>query len=101
MTLQKMNAEDVIQSLSTLPRWSVDAKSSAITREYVLVDFFNAFEFMTQIAVAAEKHDHHPDWRNVYNKVTIIWTTHDVQGLSTKDVNLAQICDEIYAGFDK
>ena len=51
---------------------------------------------MTQIAIEAESHNHHPEWRNVYNKVTITWTTHDVQGLSMNDIELAHICDAIF-----
>jgi 4a-hydroxytetrahydrobiopterin dehydratase len=54
---------------------------------------------MKQIAIEAESHNHHPEWRNVYNKVTITWTTHDVQGLSMNDFDLAHICDQTFARF--
>jgi 4a-hydroxytetrahydrobiopterin dehydratase len=54
---------------------------------------------MKQIAIEAESHNHHPEWCNVYNKVTITWTTHDVQGLSMKDIELAHQCDAIFERF--
>jgi 4a-hydroxytetrahydrobiopterin dehydratase len=85
-----------VQQLSALPHWQHDAERGSITREFVLHDFAAAFDFMTQIAVAAEKHNHHPEWRNEYNVVSITWTTHDLGGLSAKDIQLARICDEIY-----
>ena len=99
MTLQKMSALEIAQRMPTLQNWHFDAKLGSITREFVLVDFLRAFEFMKQIAIEAESHNHHPEWRNVYNKVTITWTTHDVQGLSMNDFDLAHICDQTFARF--
>jgi 4a-hydroxytetrahydrobiopterin dehydratase len=96
VALQKLNSEELAQELLSLHLWNYSPRLSSITREFVLVNFLQAFELMKQIAVAAEKHNHHPEWRNVYNKVTITWTTHDVQGLSMKDIELAHICDEIF-----
>jgi 4a-hydroxytetrahydrobiopterin dehydratase len=58
-----------------------------------------AFAFMTQVAIAAEKHNHHPEWSNVYNRVSITWTTHDVRGLSTNDSFMARLCEQAYAGY--
>jgi 4a-hydroxytetrahydrobiopterin dehydratase len=75
----------------------LDAQRGAITRTFVWPDFVQAFAFMEQVAEAAEKHNHHPEWRNVYNKVTITWTTHDAGGLTDKDIQLARLCDELYA----
>ena len=97
MALLKLDAQEAAQQLQALPLWIVDAKVGAITREFVLADFMQAFAFMTQIAIAAEKHNHHPEWSNVYNKVLITWTTHDVQGLSSNDITLARICDAAFA----
>jgi 4a-hydroxytetrahydrobiopterin dehydratase len=96
MALQKLSSQELAKQLLSLSFWNYDAKLSSITREFVLVNFLQAFEFMKQIAIAAENHNHHPEWRNVYNKVTITWTTHDVQGLSIKDIELAHICDQIF-----
>ena len=99
MALQKMSALEIAQQLTSLQLWRLDAKLGSITREFKLADFVRAFEFMKQIAKEAESHNHHPEWRNVYNKVTITWTTHDVQGLSLKDIELAHQCDAIFERF--
>jgi 4a-hydroxytetrahydrobiopterin dehydratase len=69
------------------------------SREFLLADFMQAFAFMTQIAIAAEKRNHHPEWSNVYNRVCITWTTHDVLGLSTNDIAMAGLCDQAFAGY--
>ena len=99
MAIQKLDAQEAAQQLKALPLWTFDAKVGAITREFVLADFMQAFAFMTQIAIAAEKHNHHPEWSNVYNKVLITWTTHDVQGLSSNDIALARMCDQAFSGY--
>ena len=84
------------QQLHNLPLWQLDESKGALSRAFVFKDFENAFAFMSQIAKAAEQHKHHPEWRNVYNKVWITWTTHDVNGLSVEDIQLAQICDQLF-----
>ena len=94
-----MSALEIAQQMPTLQNWHFDAKLGSITRDFKLADFVSALEFMTQIAIEAESHNHHPEWRNVYNKVTITWTTHDVQGLSMNDFDLAHICDQTFARF--
>ena len=99
MAIQKLDAQEAKQSLKALPLWTFDAKVGAIKREFVLADFMQAFAFMTQIGIAAEKHEHHPEWSNVYNKVLITWTTHDVHGLSSNDIAMARICDQAFAGY--
>lgn len=99
MALQKLDAQQAAEQLRDLPQWAFDAKLGAITREFVLADFMHAFAFMTQIAIAAEKYNHHPEWSNVYNKVLITWTTHDVQGLSSNDIAMARLCDQAFAGY--
>jgi 4a-hydroxytetrahydrobiopterin dehydratase len=97
--MRKLNPTEVALELGALPHWTLDAQGEAITREFVLADFMQAFAFMTQIAIAAEKHNHHPEWSNVYNRVTITWTTHDVDGLSSNDIDMAQLCDLAFAGY--
>ena len=77
--------------------WGREQERDAITREFVFKDFNRAFAFMTQVALAAEKADHHPEWSNVYNKVRITLTTHDAGGLTQKDLDLARFADEAYA----
>ncbi len=82
----------------TLPAWRFDAqRGGTLTREFRFDDFAQAFGFMTQIALAAEKRNHHPEWSNVYNRVVITLTTHDVKGLSTNDIELAAVVDRVYA----
>ncbi len=97
--MQKLDSTQVAEMLPTLPGWSHDAQRGAISRTYVFADFIQAFAFMTQIAIAAEKHNHHPEWSNVYKRVTITWTTHDVNGLSRNDVTMARLCDQASAGY--
>jgi 4a-hydroxytetrahydrobiopterin dehydratase len=96
MKLQKLSPSESLQHLQALPLWKIDSNALAISREFVFPDFLLAFSFMTQIAILAEKHNHHPEWRNVYNKVGITWSTHDVQGLSSRDFLLAGLCDEVF-----
>lgn len=97
--MHKLDAQQASEQLRALPHWTLDAQAGAITREFVLADFMQAFAFMTQIAIAAEKNNHHPEWSNVYNKVRITWTTHDVKGLSSNDIALAHWCDQAFAGY--
>ncbi|MCL4164671.1 UNVERIFIED_CONTAM: hypothetical protein GTU68_061481 [Idotea baltica] len=67
----------------------------AITKTFVFADFVDAFGWMTCAALWAEKWNHHPEWSNVYNRVTVTLTTHDVGGISTLDVKLARKMDGI------
>lgn len=97
--MQKLNSMQVAELAQTLPGWRLDAEGAAISRQYVFADFMQAFAFMTQIAMAAEKHKHHPEWSNVYNRVSITWTTHDVNGLSGNDIAMAQLCDRACAAY--
>ena len=72
-------------------------RDNALHREFTFDDFRRAFAFMTEVAFAADAADHHPDWANVYNRVTIRLTTHDAGNTVTdKDRQLAAAIDEIY-----
>ncbi len=75
--------------LDQLPGWSLAEDREAITKVFKFTDFNQAFGFMTQVALKAEQMNHHPEWANVYNKVDITLTTHDVDGLSEFDRELA------------
>ena len=97
--MRKLTATETDLELGALPDWTLSPQREAITRKFVLADFMQAFAFMTQIAIAAEKYNHHPEWSNVYNRVTITWTTHDVDGLSSNDIDMAQRCDLAFAGY--
>lgn len=76
-------------ALSDLPGWTFDPARKGIAKRLRLADFRAAFGFMTEIAIEAEKMDHHPEWSNVYRTVDILLTTHDAGGLSARDIALA------------
>ena len=76
-----------------LPNWSIHQQS--ISRELVFRDFNEAFGFMSRVALLAEGRNHHPNWSNVYNRVSITLSTHDLGGLSDLDVELAAAIDQL------
>ena len=82
-------------ALAALSGWTLDAAGTGITREFRFADFRAAFAFMTGVALLAEKADHHPEWSNVYNRVTIRLSTHDAGGLTEKDIRLATAIDKL------
>ena len=86
-----------IKALQGLVGWEDVAGRDAICKTYRFKNFRQAFGFMTQAALIAEKMDHHPEWSNVYGKVEVILTTHSAHGLTQLDVTLAQKMDEIAA----
>ena len=77
--------------------WHHDAAAGTLRRSYRFPDFVSAFGFMTRAAIWAEKWNHHPDWRNVYNVVDLRLTTHDAGGLTKLDTDMAAVIDR-YAG---
>jgi len=83
--------------LGKLSGWSEVSGRDAIHRSFKFADFNQAWGFMTKVALAAEKADHHPEWSNVYNRVEITLSTHDAGGLSEKDVALATFIDRLAA----
>jgi 4a-hydroxytetrahydrobiopterin dehydratase len=95
--MSKLTAERARELLASLPEWQLDDARGAIRRRFVFADFAQAFAFMTQVALAAEKRDHHPEWSNVYNRVEVVLTTHDAGGLTDKDIDLARVCDAAFA----
>jgi 4a-hydroxytetrahydrobiopterin dehydratase len=83
-------------SLGTLvPGWALAPDKDAIRRSFKFADFNEAWGFMSRVALLAEKMDHHPDWSNVWNSVRIELSTHDVGGLSDRDVALAQAINRL------
>jgi 4a-hydroxytetrahydrobiopterin dehydratase len=95
--IQPLNSAEREQLAKNLPDWRLASGRDALVREFKFKDFVEAFGFMTQIAILAEKMDHHPEWSNVYNRVEILLTTHDCDGLSARDTTLAQAIDRLYA----
>jgi 4a-hydroxytetrahydrobiopterin dehydratase len=80
---------------ATLPHWRMVEGRDAIRRDFRFRDFNEAWGFMGRVALLAEKHDHHPEWFNVWNRVEVTLTTHDAGGLSARDVALAQAMDAL------
>jgi 4a-hydroxytetrahydrobiopterin dehydratase len=77
-------------ALAGLDGWTFDAARNGIARSFTFADFSAAFAFMTRVALAAEKADHHPEWSNVWNKVDILLSTHSAGGVTAKDIALAR-----------
>tara|TARA_B100000579_G_scaffold341502_1_gene293337 strand:+ start:41 stop:328 length:288 start_codon:yes stop_codon:yes gene_type:complete len=75
------------------PSWIIDNKT--LKKEFQFDNFIDAFGFMSKVALLSEKMDHHPDWQNTYNKVTINLTTHDKGGITTNDMKLAESIDKL------
>lgn len=98
--MRKLDDQDVRALREALPQWRFDAqRGGTITREFRFADFTQAFGFMAQVALAAERMNHHPEWSNVYDRVTVTLTTHDAGGLSTNDAELARFIDQAFAAF--
>ncbi|KAJ5580876.1 Transcriptional coactivator/pterin dehydratase [Penicillium hetheringtonii] len=73
--------------------WRLDSEGSAIQRDFHFTGFNQAWAFMNKVAQAAKEHRHHPEWTNIYNNVSVRWTTHDPKGLTNLDVDMARLCD--------
>ena len=98
--MERLDPQTLAAQLVQLPVWRFDPeRGGLIRREFVFADFSEAFGFMTQVALMAEKRNHHPEWSNVYNRVAITLTTHDVKGLSRKDIDLARLIEQVYSRF--
>lgn len=81
-------------ALRDLPAWSAaPGERDAIARAFRFADFNAAFGFMTRVALKADKMDHHPEWSNVYNRVEVLLTTHDADGVTELDVEMARFMD--------
>ncbi|MGB7409283.1 MAG: 4a-hydroxytetrahydrobiopterin dehydratase [Pontixanthobacter sp.] len=93
MAATELTTAERDDALTKLTDWTVRDDGKAIHCGFEFDDFVQAFGFMARVAILAEKHDHHPEWFNVYNKVEITLTTHDVPGedggLSQRDLELA------------
>lgn len=82
-------------ALMMLDGWRAVSGRDAICRDFTFKTFNEAFGFMTQVALQAEKMNHHPEWSNVYNRVTVILTSHDVQGVTERDIALALFMEQL------
>jgi len=95
---ERLTAEARRTALADLPGWSEVAGRDAIARTFVFADFNEAFGFMARVALAAEKADHHPEWRNVYKTVEVVLATHDAGGVTRRDLALARAMNAIADG---
>lgn len=89
-----LSPADLDQQLSELPQWHHHEAEKAIGRDFRFGDFAQAFGFMTQVALHAERMNHHPEWSNVYNRVQVRLTTHDAGGITALDLALARLMDQ-------
>jgi len=91
----KLSTEARKTALQSLPGWTEVTGRDAIAKTFVFRDFNEAFGFMARAALIAEKHDHHPEWRNVYKTVEVALSTHDAGGVTARDIALAKAMDKI------
>ncbi len=96
--LRRLDPASAADLFAPIPQWRIGSeRGGTIARDFAFADFVQAFGFMTQVALVAERRNHHPEWSNVYGRVSIVLTTHDVGGLSSNDIELARRIDEIAA----
>ncbi len=93
MTPRKLDDVAIAKHLADMPDWKRDG--DAIKRKLTFDDFVTAFGFMASVALVAEKMNHHPEWSNVYNRVSIALSTHDAGGISESDFELARAIDQL------
>ncbi|WP_417464254.1 4a-hydroxytetrahydrobiopterin dehydratase [Kordiimonas sp.] len=86
---QKLSEDDRTGALAKLGGWTYDAEALAINKTFKFADFSEAWAFMNRAALLAEKMDHHPEWFNVYNRVEVKMTTHDADGVTALDIEMA------------
>ena len=88
-----LNGEQRRSAIASLDGWRELEGRDAITKSFQFDDFNQAWGFMSRVALAAEKSNHHPEWSNVYNRVQVILTTHDAGGVTERDIALARFMD--------
>ena len=89
----KLTEQQISAELTKLRGWSISG--GTLRKEFKFSNFSEAFAFMTRVGMHAEKMDHHPDWRNVYNRVEISLSTHDAGGITELDFRLASFIDKL------
>lgn len=93
-----LTGQDLDDAVAKLPQWSL--REGKLHREFRFRDFVTAFGFMAQVALLAEKRDHHPEWSNVYGRVRVDLVTHDAGGVTASDLELARDMDRLAQGSD-
>jgi len=95
--MPKLEGDARKTALAGLKEWQEVSGRDAIAKTFVFKNFSQAFGFMTRVALAAEKMDHHPEWSNVYKTVAVTLSTHDAGGVTEKDIALAKAMDKFVA----
>jgi 4a-hydroxytetrahydrobiopterin dehydratase len=95
-TAHKLTPTEIDAELVKIPGWQRVPERDAISRKFVFQDFSEAFGWMTRVALAAEKLNHHPEWFNVYKTVEVTLSTHDSGGVTSLDITLAKIMNDIF-----
>ena len=91
--MMRLSESDIKKELEKLVGWNV--KNDKLHKEFQFDNFNQAFGFMTRAAMEIEKMNHHPEWFNVYNRITVDLTTHEAGGITNNDVNLAKILNSL------
>ena len=91
--MMRVSEAEIIEELKKLEGWNI--KDNKLHKEFQFDSFNQAFGFMTRAAMEIEKMNHHPEWFNVYNRITVDLTTHDADGITNNDVNLARILNSL------
>jgi 4a-hydroxytetrahydrobiopterin dehydratase len=94
-SITQLSQEDRERLVKDHPEWELTRDGKAIARTFQFADFSEAWGFMSRVALIADRHDHHPEWFNVYAKVEITLTTHDAGGLSIRDANMARAIEKL------
>lgn len=89
-----LQKEEIKELGAKIPKWLIN--TTFIQRDFIFINFIEAFSFMTKVALICEKHNHHPDWGNVYSKVSIKLTTHDLGGISNLDQLIATEINNLF-----
>jgi 4a-hydroxytetrahydrobiopterin dehydratase len=100
MDLEKLTPEEITEALTELPGWELLSGRDALFKKFKFPDFRTAWAFMQNVAEEADEMSHHPEWANVYNRVEVTLTTHDVGGVSELDLELAHFMEEMVAAND-
>jgi 4a-hydroxytetrahydrobiopterin dehydratase len=95
-----LTRKELQEALEDLQGWSLN-EDGRLSKEFHFDDFVGAFGFMAQVALVAEKMDHHPEWANVFNRVSVGLTTHDSGGVTLRDLELASAMDDVAARVPK
>lgn len=93
--MQAYTKEEIQQRLTFFPEWQY--QQGSLVRSYEFEDFLEAWSFLTRVALLAERYNHHPEIWNVYNRVRLAWSTHEVGGITERDFTLIEEVDRAYA----